>query len=72
VDRKWGVIQIPVNKKLAKALIEKYGYEKGKEIYYKMESEGKSTYTKGMKTAEEKGETQKSFPRKAKKRKKAK
>lgn len=62
---------MPVNKKLAKALIEKYGYEKGKEIYYKMESEGKSTFTKGMKTAEEKkGETQKSFPRKSKRKKK--
>lgn len=61
---------MPVNKKLAKALIEKYGYEKGKEIYYKMESEGKSTYVKGMKTAEKKGETQKSFPRKSKRKKK--
>ena len=61
---------MPVNKKLAKALIDKYGYEKGKEIYYKMESEGKSTFTKGMKTAESKGETQKSFPRKSKRKKK--
>jgi len=61
---------MPVNKKLAKALIDKYGYEKGKEIYYKMESEGKSTYTKGMETADKKGETQKHFPRKSKKKKK--
>ena len=59
---------MPIHKKLAKALIKKYGYEKGKEIYYKMESEGKDTFVKGMKTAKEKNETQKTFPRKPRKK----
>jgi len=64
------VIKIPVNKKLARALIEKYGYDKAKEIYMAMEKEGKPAFTKGLKTAIKKGETQKHFPRKPKKKKK--
>ena len=56
-----------VNKTLAKALIEEYGHEKGKEIYFKMESEGKDTFTKGLSTAEKEGHTQKRFPYKKRK-----
>jgi len=61
---------MPVNKTLAKALIKKYGYKKGKEIYYGMESDGKPSFKKGLDTAEKEGHTQKSFPRKPKKKKK--
>jgi hypothetical protein len=57
---------MPINKKLADALIDRYGYEKGKEIYYKMENEGKPAFKTGMKTAKKKGETRKRFPRRKK------
>ena len=58
---------MPVNKSLAKSLIEKYGYEKGMKIYYAMENEGKPAFKKGMKTAEKEGHIQKHFPKKKKK-----
>ena len=57
---------MPINKKLAKELIKTYGYDKGKEIYYKMEQEGKEPFKKGLKTAKKKGETGKRFPYKKK------
>ena len=59
-----------VNKKLARELIKHYGYDKGKEIYYKMESEGKTSFKKGLSTAKKKGEAQKTFPKRPKKKKK--
>ena len=59
---------MPVNKKLARALIKHYGYDKGKEIYMSMEKDNKPAFRKGMKTAKKKGETQKSFPRRPKKK----
>jgi hypothetical protein len=57
---------MPVNKKLAKSLIEKYGYEKGREIYFKMEEEKKDTFVKGLKTATKEKHVLKRFPRKKK------
>lgn len=59
---------MPINKSLAKKLIEKYGAKKGKEIYYKMEAEGKPAFKKGLKTAEKEGHTLKHFPKKKKKK----
>jgi len=58
---------MPINKKLAKSLIDHYGYDKGKEIYYKMEEEKKDPFKKGMKTAKKKGELGKRFPYKKRK-----
>lgn len=52
-----------------KALIKKYGLDKAKEIYYKMEAEGKTSFKKGLKTAIKEGHTQKHFTRKRKKNK---
>lgn len=57
---------MPVNKTLAKALVKKYGAKKGKEIYMAMESEGKTTFKKGLKTAMKEKHTLKHFPKKKK------
>lgn len=61
---------MPIPKKLAKRLIEQYGYEEGKRIFYQMESEHSEAFDKAMKTAmdEGKGHTLKAFPRKKKKK----
>jgi hypothetical protein len=59
---------LPVNKSLAKKLIEKYGYEKAMEIYYAMENEGKPAFKKGLKTAKKEGHVLKKFPKKRKKK----
>jgi hypothetical protein len=59
---------MPVNKTLAKALIKKYGPKKAKEIYYAMESEGKPAFKKGLATAIKEKHTQKTFPKKRKKK----
>lgn len=63
---------MPINRKLARALIKHYGWGKAREIYHKMEADGKPAFIKGMKTAESKGEIQKSFPRKSRRKKKSK
>lgn len=54
---------MPVNKSLAKALIKKYGPEKGKDIYYAMENDNKSAFKKGLKTAKKENHILKKFPR---------
>lgn len=48
-----------VNRTLLKQLRKKYGFEEGTRIYYKMESEGKPGFKKGLKTAEKEGHVQK-------------
>jgi hypothetical protein len=58
---------MPVNRSLLKKLIEKYGEEKGKEMYYAMESEGKPSFKKGLKTAIKEGHTLKKVPKTKKK-----
>jgi hypothetical protein len=58
---------MPVNKTLMKKLIAEYGYDKAKEIYYKMESEGKPSFKKGLDTAIKEKHTQKHFTKKGKK-----
>jgi hypothetical protein len=60
---------MPVNKTLMKALIKQYGLKKAKEVYYAMENEGKPPFKKGLATAEKEKHTQKTFPKKRKKRK---
>ena len=61
---------MPVPKSLAKNLIDQYGWDKGKEIFYKMRSEKHPSYMKAMATAEKegKGHMLKEFPRKPKKK----
>jgi len=49
------------------SLRKKYGFEKGTEIYYKMESEGKPPFKKGLKTAVKEGHTQKGTRKRKKK-----
>ena len=60
---------MPVNRSLARRLIEKYGYEEGKRIYYAMENEHSDSFKKGMKTAMKEKHINKAFPRKKKKKK---
>lgn len=59
---------MPINKSLYKALVKKYGAKKGKSVYFGMESEGKSSFKKGLKTAKKEGHTMAHAP-KSKKRK---
>ena len=62
------MIEIPVNKTLAKKLIKEYGHDKAMEIYYAMENEGKPSFKKGMTTAMKEKHTQMHFPKKRKKK----
>jgi hypothetical protein len=59
---------MPINKPLAKKLIEKYGHDRGMDIYFSLEREGKESFKKGLKTAISKGHILKKFPRKKKKK----
>jgi len=47
-----------VNKTLLKGLRKKYGFDEGTRIYYKMESEAKPGFSKGIKTATKEGHVQ--------------
>jgi len=48
---------MPLNLSLMKSLVKKYGYKKGKDVYFAMENEGKPSFKKGMKTASAEGHT---------------
>ena len=48
---------MPINLSLMKSLVKKYGYKKGKDVYFGLEQENKSSFRKGMKTASAEGHT---------------
>jgi hypothetical protein len=54
---------MPINQSLFKSLVKKYGYKRGKDIYFSMESEGKPAFRKGLKTAKKEGHIVKKAPK---------
>jgi len=62
---------MPINVSLMKALKKRYGSQKGEDVYFGMENEGKPAFEKGLRTAKKEGHTVKNLKAYEEKRGKA-